>query len=203
MYLLYWLLLITVIVGGESSWTESDAHHTLVLGPGDHVVARNTVSMLTVHGGTTSSRALSNLIVKSSDFMHCSPYWVLLFRFREQFPTLKLKRALWFAAAIGNIISWHGRWAHPYPGISPTFWCSTFRTEVFQALIPIDPLANLDAMSTYLLIPCEHSTDLRMEWNFFTWFLELVLPPAYCEWVWCSYEIYGVHNTVMVFIWNM
>ena len=122
MYLLYWLLLITVIVGGESSWTESDAHHTLVLGPGDHVVARNTVSMLTVHGGTTSSRALSNLIVKSSDFMHCSPYWVLLFRFREQFPTLKLKHALWFAAAIGNIISWHGRWAHPYPGISPTFW---------------------------------------------------------------------------------
>lgn len=29
--------------GGEDSWTESDAHHTLVLGPGDHVQATNTV----------------------------------------------------------------------------------------------------------------------------------------------------------------
>ena len=42
------LITVAYIVGGESSWTESDAHHTLVLGPGDHVVARNTVSMLTV-----------------------------------------------------------------------------------------------------------------------------------------------------------
>ena len=30
--------------GGSDSWTESDAHHTLVLGPGDHVQAKNTVS---------------------------------------------------------------------------------------------------------------------------------------------------------------
>lgn len=30
--------------GGEDNWTESDAHHTLVLGPGDHIDARNTVS---------------------------------------------------------------------------------------------------------------------------------------------------------------
>lgn len=42
------LITVAYIVGGESSWTESDAHHTLVLGPGDHVVARNTVSMLAV-----------------------------------------------------------------------------------------------------------------------------------------------------------
>ena len=34
---------------------------------------------------------------------------------------LKLKHALWFAAAVGNMqFSQHGRWAHPYPGISPT-----------------------------------------------------------------------------------
>ena len=31
--------------GGGESWTESDAHHTLVLGPGDHVQAENTVSL--------------------------------------------------------------------------------------------------------------------------------------------------------------
>ena len=30
--------------GGGDSWTDSDAHHTLVLGPGDHVQAKNTVS---------------------------------------------------------------------------------------------------------------------------------------------------------------
>ncbi len=30
--------------GGGESWTESDAHHTLVLGPGDHIQATNTVS---------------------------------------------------------------------------------------------------------------------------------------------------------------
>ena len=29
--------------GGGESWTESDAHHTLVLGPGDHIQAANTV----------------------------------------------------------------------------------------------------------------------------------------------------------------
>lgn len=33
------------LIGGENSWTGSDAHHTLVLGPGDHVMARNTVSI--------------------------------------------------------------------------------------------------------------------------------------------------------------
>ena len=34
----------------------------------------------------------------------------------------KLKHSLWFAAAIGNMqFSQHGRWAHPYPGISLTF----------------------------------------------------------------------------------
>ena len=44
----------------------------------------------------------------------------------------------------------------------------------------IDPLANLDAMSTSCLIsvnPCELSAYLRMECNFLTSFLELVLPP--------------------------
>ena len=30
--------------GGEGNWTESKAHHTLVLGPGSLVEARNTVS---------------------------------------------------------------------------------------------------------------------------------------------------------------
>ena len=32
--------------GGGESWTESDVHHTLVLGPGDHIQATNTVSQL-------------------------------------------------------------------------------------------------------------------------------------------------------------
>ena len=31
--------------GGGDSWTESDAHHTLVLGQGDHIQAKNTVSI--------------------------------------------------------------------------------------------------------------------------------------------------------------
>lgn len=30
--------------GGEGNWTSSDAHHTLVMGKGDHVEAKNTVS---------------------------------------------------------------------------------------------------------------------------------------------------------------
>ena len=29
--------------GGEDNWTTSEAHHTLVLGLGDHVQAKNTV----------------------------------------------------------------------------------------------------------------------------------------------------------------
>lgn len=29
--------------GGDGNWTSSDAHHTLVLGKGDHVEATNTV----------------------------------------------------------------------------------------------------------------------------------------------------------------
>jgi len=29
--------------GGDGNWTESTAHHTLVLGKGDHVEATNTV----------------------------------------------------------------------------------------------------------------------------------------------------------------
>ena len=32
--------------GGGEKWTESDAHHTLVLGDGDHVQAKNVVSIL-------------------------------------------------------------------------------------------------------------------------------------------------------------
>ena len=32
--------------GGGTSWTESGPHHTLVLGPGDHIEARNTVSSI-------------------------------------------------------------------------------------------------------------------------------------------------------------
>lgn len=29
--------------GGDGNWTSGDAHHTLVLGKGDHVEAKNTV----------------------------------------------------------------------------------------------------------------------------------------------------------------
>ena len=69
---------------------------------------------------------------------------------------LKLKHALWFAAAVGDMqFSWLGRWAHPYLGISLTFQqCRDVlpyeEVKLFQALIPTDHLANLDAMSAYL-----------------------------------------------------
>ena len=106
---LYVAVLTTVIVGGESSWTESDAHHTLVLCCIAYCYCRGWEQLdwkwrsphfssrtrrpcggqkyckyaYNAQGSRTSSRALSNLIVKSSDFVHCSLYWVLLFRFRE------------------------------------------------------------------------------------------------------------------------
>ena len=35
--------------GGGDSWTDSDAHHTLVLSQGDHVQAKNTVSCTLQH----------------------------------------------------------------------------------------------------------------------------------------------------------
>ena len=70
----------------------------------------------------------------------------------------------------------HGTWAHPYPEISPTFWqCRdilpleqkcfkhwTQQTWMLQALF-----VNLHELSVYLRIEC----------NFFTCFLELVLAP--------------------------
>ena len=31
--------------GGGDDWTQSEAHYTLVLGPGDHVEAKNTVRL--------------------------------------------------------------------------------------------------------------------------------------------------------------
>ena len=31
------------LFGGPDKWLESDAHHTLVLGPGDHLEAKNEV----------------------------------------------------------------------------------------------------------------------------------------------------------------
>lgn len=35
----------TGLFGGPDKWTESDAHHTLVLGPGDHVEVKNEVTI--------------------------------------------------------------------------------------------------------------------------------------------------------------
>ena len=46
-------------------------------------------------------------------------------------------KALWFTASIGNLFSWHGRKAYPYPGISLTFCRDVLPLEqVFQVLIP-------------------------------------------------------------------
>ena len=36
---------VSFLLGGDDAWTESDAHHTLVLGPGDHVEIINTVNL--------------------------------------------------------------------------------------------------------------------------------------------------------------
>ena len=45
--LLYWSEKLRLSGGENVHWTESNAHHTLVLGPGDHVEAKNTVHELT------------------------------------------------------------------------------------------------------------------------------------------------------------
>ena len=103
--------------------------------------------------------------------MQCNLYWVLFVQFSSVVCcTIKLKYALWFAAKIGNMqFSRHGRWAHPYPGISSTFWrCrrSTLIKKLLQASISIKPRQTW-------INHCKFSAYLS---NFFTWFLELVLP---------------------------
>ena len=73
--------------------------------------------------------------------------------------------------------SWHGRWAHPYPGISLTFWqcrdvlhleqkCSKHWTQQTWMLQACTCLISV--------FPHELSAYLRMECNFFMCFLELV-----------------------------
>ena len=117
-------------------------------------------------GGRTSCHALTNLVVqcsvKSSDSVHCRPYWVLFVHFLWVVCHTKAKKkhVLWFTATISNMqLSHHGRWAHPYPEISLTFWqCGDIlplEQKVFQALIPIDPLENFVAMSVYLFNLCK------------------------------------------------
>ncbi len=44
--LLQCCLLLFILKGGQGSWMESGAHHTLVLGPGDHIEVKSTVSSL-------------------------------------------------------------------------------------------------------------------------------------------------------------
>ena len=100
-------------------------------------------------GGRTSS-SMMQCSVKSSDSMHCNPYWVVFVQFLR---VVCVSKALWFAAAIGNMqFSWHGKWARPYPGIYPTFWqhsdaCSTLRAKVFQGLFPIQQTWMLWALA--------------------------------------------------------
>ena len=70
------------------------------------------------HVHSASNAQWNRLILYAIALIEC-----FLCCFWELFGSLKLKHALWFAAAIGNTqFSQHGRWAHPYPGISPTFW---------------------------------------------------------------------------------
>ena len=81
-----------------------------------------------------------------------------------------------------NQFSRHGRWADPYPGISPTFWqrrdvllqeqkCSKHWFHILQQTWMLWALTCLSSVNSH-----ELSTYLRMECNFFTCFLELVQP---------------------------
>ena len=69
-------------------------------------------------GRRTRSHERCNLMVqcsvKSSTSVRCSPAECSLCSFHEQFAVLKLKHALWFAAAIGNMQLRYVRWAHPH-----------------------------------------------------------------------------------------
>ena len=80
--------------------------------------------------------------------------------------------------AIVNIqFSRHGRWAHPYPVISLTFWQCRDVLPLEQKCSKHWTPANLDATSAYLFNLCKFFTYLRMECNYFTCSIELVLPP--------------------------
>ena len=74
--------------------------------------------------------------------------------------------------------SWHGRCAHPYPGISTTFWqCSNdlpLELKCSKNRTPSTP-ANFATTSIYLFNLCKLSAYLRMECHFLMWFIELDL----------------------------
>ena len=89
--------------------------------------------------------------------------------FREKFAALKLKYALWFPTAIGNMqFPWHGRWAHPYPGISLTFWQYRDVVPLEQNVSSVNPHWSPDKLRCYeclfvwSLNPRELSAYLRI-----------------------------------------
>ena len=55
-------------VGGNGSWTESDAHHTLVFGPGDHVEAKNTGNSL-LHFVLIAGQPINEPVVQYGPFV--------------------------------------------------------------------------------------------------------------------------------------
>jgi len=60
---------------------------------------------------------------------------------------------LWFAAPIVNMqFSRHGRWAHPYPGIAPTFLQCRDVLPLEQKCSKHWTPGNLDATSAYVLV---------------------------------------------------
>ena len=78
--------------------------------------------------------------------------------YATSFHTLQYLIALSFSHTASDQI----RWAHPYPGISPTFrQCTLIRTKVFQALVPINPPANWDAMNCTRQQVCSRNQRAR------------------------------------------
>ena len=117
-------------------------------------------------GGKTSWHTLTNLVVqcsvKSSDSVHCRPYWVPFVQFLWVVCYAKAKKNMYFGLLLQSVtcsfLTMEGELTH-IPGISLTFWqCGDIlplEQKVFQALIPIDPLENFDAMGVYLFNLCK------------------------------------------------
>ena len=121
--------------------------------------------------------------------MHCRPYGEFNVQSLRVVCRAKEKHAFWFAAAISNMqFSQHGGWAHPYTGISLTFWqcrdvlpldqkCS----KHWPSLIPWQTWILWALTCLISINSCELSTYLRMEctwmeYTFFALIFELVLP---------------------------
>ena len=130
--------------------------------------------------------------------MCCSLYWVLFVQSLRVVCRAKAKHVLWFPAAIGNMqFSRRGRWAHPYPGICPTFWqCRDvlpFEQKCSRHWTPLNP-GNLGCYKLLFNV-CKSLWTFCIPKNgmwFFTWSLELVLPPL----VKCD-KIAGIWDPIM------